>query len=32
VSRIDSQRGDPLWTIHCLDDAVDYFEGEKPKT
>jgi len=22
--------GGPLWTIHRFDDAVDYFDGEKP--
>jgi uncharacterized cupin superfamily protein len=32
MSRTESQRGGPLWTIHRLDDAVDYFDGEAPKT
>lgn len=28
----ESQRGGPLWTIHRLDDSVDYFDGEQPQT
>jgi uncharacterized cupin superfamily protein len=28
VSHTESHRGGPLWTIHRLDDSVDYFEGE----
>jgi uncharacterized cupin superfamily protein len=28
TSRVESQRGDRLWTIHRLDDAVDYFDSE----
>jgi uncharacterized cupin superfamily protein len=31
MSRAESQRGGPLWTINRLDDAVDYFEGEAPR-
>jgi uncharacterized cupin superfamily protein len=31
MSRGESQRGAPLWTIHRLDDVVDYFEGEAPQ-
>jgi hypothetical protein len=23
--------GKPLWTIHRIDDAVDYLDGEEPK-
>jgi len=30
-SRLDSQRGGRLITIHRLDDGVDYFAGETPK-
>jgi uncharacterized cupin superfamily protein len=30
-SRLDSQRGQRLVSIHRLDDAVDYFDGETPK-
>jgi uncharacterized cupin superfamily protein len=26
----ESQRGERLWTIHRLDDAVDFFDGEQP--
>jgi uncharacterized cupin superfamily protein len=26
----ESQRGERLWTIHRLDDSVDYFDGEQP--
>jgi uncharacterized cupin superfamily protein len=29
MSYAESQRGGPLWTIHRLDDSVDYFDGEK---
>jgi uncharacterized cupin superfamily protein len=32
ASRAESQRGQPLWTLHRLDDGVDYFDGEEPKT
>ena len=28
LSRAESHRGGPLWTIHRLDDSVDYFDGE----
>jgi uncharacterized cupin superfamily protein len=28
MSREESQRGGPLWTMHGLEDGVDYFEGE----
>jgi uncharacterized cupin superfamily protein len=31
MARNESQRGGPLWTIHRLDDAVDFFEGEQPQ-
>jgi uncharacterized cupin superfamily protein len=31
MSRSDSQRGAPLWTVHQLDEEVDYFDGERPK-
>jgi uncharacterized cupin superfamily protein len=30
-SRLESQRGQPLWTVHRLDDEVDYFDGEEPR-
>jgi uncharacterized cupin superfamily protein len=30
-SRLESQRGGRLVTIHRLDDGVDYFDGESPK-
>jgi uncharacterized cupin superfamily protein len=30
-SRVESQRGGRLVTIHRLDDAVDYFDGEEPR-
>lgn len=32
LSRGESQRGQQLWTIHRLDDSVDYFDGEQPQT
>jgi hypothetical protein len=28
----ESQRGGALWTVHRLDDVVDFFDGEEPKT
>lgn len=31
MSRGDSQRGQRLWTVHELRNAVDYFHGEEPK-
>jgi uncharacterized cupin superfamily protein len=31
MSRGESQRGDRLWTVHRLDDGVDYFDGEAPE-
>ena len=31
MSRGESQRGERLWTIHRLDDAVDFFDGEQPR-
>jgi uncharacterized cupin superfamily protein len=31
MARAESQRGGPLWTVHRLDDAADYFDGEEPK-
>ena len=30
MSRGQSQHGGPLWTMHRLGDAVDYFDGEEP--
>jgi uncharacterized cupin superfamily protein len=27
----ESQRDERLWTIHRLDDAVDFFDGEQPR-
>jgi uncharacterized cupin superfamily protein len=30
-SRLDSQRGERLVTVHRLDDAVDYMTGEEPR-
>jgi uncharacterized cupin superfamily protein len=27
----ESQRGQPLWTIHRLEDEVDFFDGEEPR-
>lgn len=32
MARTESQRGHPLWSVHRLDDEVDYFEGEQPRT
>jgi uncharacterized cupin superfamily protein len=32
MARSESQRGQPLWTMHRLDDGVDYLEGEQPQT
>jgi uncharacterized cupin superfamily protein len=31
AARTESQRGQPLRTIHRLDDGVDYFAGEQPR-
>jgi uncharacterized cupin superfamily protein len=31
MSRGESQRAGRLWTVHRLDDGVDYFDGESPK-
>ena len=31
MSRGESQLGRRLWSVHRLDDGVDYFEGEQPK-
>ena len=31
MARTESQRGGPIWTVHRLDDAVDYFDGEQPR-
>jgi uncharacterized cupin superfamily protein len=31
MSRGELQHGPPLWTIHRLDDAVDYLDGEEPR-
>jgi uncharacterized cupin superfamily protein len=30
-SRLESQRGDRLVTVHRLDDEVDYIDGEEPR-
>ena len=30
-SRLDSQRGQRLWTMHRFENEVDYFDGESPK-
>lgn len=30
MSRAESQQGQRLWTVHRLDDSVDYFDGERP--
>jgi uncharacterized cupin superfamily protein len=30
-SRLESQRGERLVTVHRLDEGVDYFDGEEPK-
>jgi uncharacterized cupin superfamily protein len=32
MARAESQRGEQLWTCHRLDDEVDYFDGEEPRT
>ena len=31
MSRGASQQGDRLWTVHSLDDTVDFFDGEQPR-
>jgi uncharacterized cupin superfamily protein len=31
MSRGESQQGRPLWTVHELQNAVDYFDGEEPR-
>ena len=31
LSRGESQRAGRLWTVHRLDDSVDYFDGEQPQ-
>jgi uncharacterized cupin superfamily protein len=31
MARGESQRGHPLWTMHRLDDGVDYLDGEQPR-
>lgn len=31
MSRAESQRGERLWTMHRLDDSVDYMDGESPR-
>jgi uncharacterized cupin superfamily protein len=31
MSRQESQRGGPLWTVHRLDSGVDYMDGEEPR-
>jgi uncharacterized cupin superfamily protein len=31
MSRGESQRGERLWSVHRLDDSVDYMESEAPK-
>jgi uncharacterized cupin superfamily protein len=30
-SRLDSQRGQRLWTMHRFENEVDYFDGESPE-
>jgi uncharacterized cupin superfamily protein len=30
-SRLESQRGQRLWTMHRFENEVDYFDGESPK-
>lgn len=30
MAQTESQRGGPIWTVHRLDDRVDYFDGEAP--
>jgi uncharacterized cupin superfamily protein len=31
MSRGESQRGERLWTVHRLEDGVDYLDGEEPR-
>lgn len=31
MARTESQRGGPIWTVHRLDNEVDYFDGERPR-
>ncbi len=31
MSYNESQRRQPLWTVHRLDNEVDYFDGEQPR-
>ena len=32
MARTESQRGGgPIWTVHRLDDEVDFFDGEQPR-
>jgi uncharacterized cupin superfamily protein len=31
MAKSASQSGNPLWTVHRLADAADYFDGEGPK-
>jgi uncharacterized cupin superfamily protein len=31
MARTESQRGGPIWTVHRLDNEVDYFDDEQPR-
>ena len=31
MSRAESQRGNRLWTVHRLDNELDYMDGEEPR-
>ncbi|HYY04296.1 MAG TPA: cupin domain-containing protein [Gaiellaceae bacterium] len=31
MARTESQRGQPIWTVHSLDEEVDFFDGEQPR-
>jgi uncharacterized cupin superfamily protein len=30
IAAVTRTEPDPLWTVHRLDDSVDYFDGERP--
>jgi uncharacterized cupin superfamily protein len=32
MAHSESQSGKPLWSVHRLADAADYFDGEEPKS
>ena len=32
MAHSESQTGKPLWSVHRLADAADYFDGEEPKS